>query len=470
MAARAGRAPSRNDAKAAKEKEDAAAAAAAAAVMDSGERRTMLDACKALRVQIKQEKQLLNEFQQQRERVEKFWLLEKKKREDMKMDLRNKIRQRQDLEEKHAFELKVYKQKIAHLQHEIQGATTNVKIDAERQMKLLQEENRDLAHDLQTNTRTIKVLKKEYELAHIDIQKANKQTEGIRVSALRHEFERAAEELKASYARKLTLVRKKYGDIRRREVAVIEQRKNEHIAALIERHKRSFEDIKTYYHEITQNNIEQIIQLKAQLTDMKNHERENVTNVNKYTREHRRLFQPLLETKAEVARLTHELEVYEEEKVALSGAKKSLAALEEQYKNKQWEHEILQQRAAHLREEKTELQNKLERTIYDVQQKSGFKNLLLERKYEAMSQDLEKTQAALAEVLASTNLQPDLLGQIEHSLEDVLMAKNKTVMQLQHELQNLKHKYATTIRVYDAKLKEYEIPKAELGFQPVKRF
>ena len=32
------------------------------------------------------------------------------------------------------------------------------------------------------------------------------------------------------------------------------------------------------------------------------------------------------------------------------------------------------------------------------------KNLLLEKKFEAMSQDLEKTRAALAEVLASTNL------------------------------------------------------------------
>ncbi len=37
-----------------------------------------------------------------------------------------------------------------------------------------------------------------------------------------------------------------------------------------------------------------------------------------------------------------------------------------------------------LKEEKMELQNKLEKTIYSVQQKSGFKNLLLEKKYEAM--------------------------------------------------------------------------------------
>lgn len=59
------------------------------------------------------EKKLLNDFQQQKEKIEKFWTMEKKKRDDLKMLFRNKLRQKQDLEEKHAFELKVH----AHLFH-----------------------------------------------------------------------------------------------------------------------------------------------------------------------------------------------------------------------------------------------------------------------------------------------------------------------------------------------------------------
>jgi hypothetical protein len=136
--------------------------------VDTPERRALLEACQAMRVQLRQEKQLLNEFQLQRETIEKFWVLEKKKREELKMELRAKIRQRQDLEDKQAFELKarylllcsatesdplhalppthhilqVYKQKIAHLQHEIQSGMADVKIAAEKQMKLLQEEDR----------------------------------------------------------------------------------------------------------------------------------------------------------------------------------------------------------------------------------------------------------------------------------------------------------------------------------------
>ena len=96
------------------------------------------------------------------------------------------------------------------------------------------------------------------------------------------------------------------------------------------------------------------------------------------------------------------------------------------------------QKFTKLKEEHDELHQKLENTIYNVQQKTGFRNLLLEKKLEAMSQDLEKTESALAEVLASTNLQPEIIGDIKHNLEDVLMAKNKQVQKLEDSLADLK--------------------------------
>jgi hypothetical protein len=96
----------------------------------------------------------------------------------------------------------------------------------------------DLAHELELGTRSIKVVRKERELEHIDLMKSFKLEEGKRISELRREFERRSDELKAAYARKMTLVRKKYGDIRKREVAVIEERKAIQIQQLIEKHKK----------------------------------------------------------------------------------------------------------------------------------------------------------------------------------------------------------------------------------------
>ena len=53
---------------------------------------------------LKQEQDDFNEYQQQREKLNYFWIVEKKNLEDKKSDVRNKIREQQDLEEKHGVE------------------------------------------------------------------------------------------------------------------------------------------------------------------------------------------------------------------------------------------------------------------------------------------------------------------------------------------------------------------------------
>lgn len=54
-----------------------------------------------LHKQSKKEEHDFNEFQQQREKLNYFWIVEKKKLEDKRAELRNKERELQDLEEKH---------------------------------------------------------------------------------------------------------------------------------------------------------------------------------------------------------------------------------------------------------------------------------------------------------------------------------------------------------------------------------
>ena len=51
---------------------------------------------------------------------------------------------------------------------------------------------------------------------------------------------------------------------------------------------------------------------------------------------------------------------------------------------------MLEQRHHHVEKERDDLYDKFESTIYDVQQKSGFRNILLERKLTAINESLEK--------------------------------------------------------------------------------
>ena len=63
-----------------------------------------------------------------------------------------------------------------------------------------------------------------------------------------------------------------------------------------------------------------------------------------------------------------------------------------------------------------------------------------------------------------------IIGDIKHNLEDVLMAKNKEIQKLEDSLADLKNRYGHTINLYETKLVEHNIPIEELGFTPVRRF
>ena len=59
-------------------------------------------------------------------------------------------------------------------------------------------------------------------------------------------------------------------------------------------------------------------------------------------------------------------------------------------KSLRWEHEVLQQRFAQVNKERDELYSKFVKAIHEVQQKNGFKNLLLEKKLSALADAIEK--------------------------------------------------------------------------------
>lgn len=74
--------------------------------------------------------------------------------------------------------------------------------------------------------------------------------------------------------------------------------------------------------------------------------------------------------------------------------------------------QVLQQRHAKVEAERDQLYSKFEASIYSVQQKTGVRNLLLEKKLSALGGVLEHKEAQLAEVMAASNLDPASLAQL----------------------------------------------------------
>merc|ERR1711871_709184 len=113
-------------------------------------------------------------------------------------------------------------------------------------------------------------------------------------------------------------------------------------------------------------------------------------------------------------------ERYKDDLEALGATKAQLLVGEEEVRDGRWELEVLAQRYEKLQAERDELYARFQESVYDVQQKSGFKNLLLERKLESMGEALEQKEAQLNEVVAQANIDPALLGTVRKGVDDIV--------------------------------------------------
>mmetsp|Transcript_20704 Transcript_20704/g.61129 ORF Transcript_20704/g.61129 Transcript_20704/m.61129 type:complete len:486 (-) Transcript_20704:112-1569(-) len=419
-----------------------------------------------LQTELEHEREERNYFQLERDKVATFWEICKKELEDRKAEGRNKEREMEELEERHQVEVKVYKQKVKHLLYEHQNNVAQLKEAGELALKLQLGEHHSNESESKKDKRSLKLELKELELAHEDAIRELRLENDKNITKLRQQYEREVTELSSKYEKKMKLLRDDLELRRKVEILEIEERKNNHINELMKKHEKAFGEIKNYYNDITHNNLDLIRSLKEEASEMKKREVANEKLMYEIAQENKKLSEPLSRALKEVEGLRKELANYSKDKVSLQTAKARVHTLEGQLRDLKWEHEVLGQRHSHVEKERDALYDKFEATIYDVQQKSGFKNILLERKLATVNETLEQKDAQLSEVLSAANLDPAVLGSVSKRLDDVLAGKNGTIKELQYELARVTKAHNDVIRTYEARLEELGVPTATMGFRP----
>nr|CAB3248315.1 growth arrest-specific protein 8 [Phallusia mammillata] len=420
-----------------------------------------------LREELDREREERNYFQLERDKVNTFWEITKRQLDEKKAELRNKDREMEDAEERHQIEIKVYKQKVKHLLYEHQNNISELKTESSIALKRAQEEHRLQESELRKDKRALKVANKEQELSHVDADKDLRMMQDEHITKLRENFERQAREIEAKYEKKMRVLRDELELRRKTEIHEIEERKNGQINALMKNHEKAFSDIKNYYNDITLNNLALINSLKEQIEEMKKKEERMEKEMGEIQLQNRRLIEPLQRAKEEVEDLRKQLTNYHKDKASLSSAKARLKVMDKEMKGLQWEHEVLEQRFEKTQAERDELYKKFVKAIHEVQQKSNFKNLLLEKKLSALADSLEKKEAQLNEVLSASNLDPTALTVVTRKLEDVLDSKNSAIKDLQYELARVCKAHNDLLRTYESKLLAFGVPVEELGFKPL---
>ncbi|KAL6445721.1 hypothetical protein ACFW04_000887 [Cataglyphis niger] len=395
--------------------------------------------------EMEREREERNFFQLERDKLRTFWEITRHQLDEARATIRNKEREKEELAEKHDAELKLYKQKVKHLMYEHQANLSENKAEHLVALKLAQDDHVAQENELIKDKTQLKKTQKEQELAYMNEIRALKMNHSEEMNNLMKKFESEAVELEQKYEQKLTSQYESLTLKHRMEITEVEERKNAQIANLIKNHENAFAEIKNYYNDITLNNLSLIKSMKEQMEAMRNNEERMKKQVRELTIENKKYSADLKSLQETSSGLNRQL------------------TMTKDLENLKWENEVLELRFEKCQSERDELHSRFVSAIFELQQKTGLKNVLLEKKLEKLSELLEQREAQISEVLTAAQLDPAAVINANKKLE-----KNAAIQDLQYELAKVCKAHDDLLKTYERKLQEYGIPKAELGFQPLR--
>ncbi|XP_015600948.1 dynein regulatory complex subunit 4 isoform X2 [Cephus cinctus] len=418
--------------------------------------------------EMEREREERNFFQLERDKLRTFWEITRHQLDEARATVRNKEREKEELSEKHDAELKLYKQKVKHLMYEHQTNLSETKAEHMVVLKLAQEDHAAQENEFIKDKKDLKKMLKEQELAHMNEIRALKLQSAEEMSIIMKKFEAEAVELEQKYEQKLANQYESLTLKHKMEMTEVEERKNMQIANLMKNHEKAFIEMKSYYNDITLNNLSLIKSLKEQMEVMKNHEERMKKQVRELSSENKKFSADLKIAQEQVTENSRQLVNYEKDKVCLANTKRRLTQTLKELENLKWENEVLELRFEKCQGERDELHSRFVSAILELQQKTGLKNVLLEKKLEKLSDLLEQREAQINEVLAAAQLDPAAIVNVNKKLEEMLNRKNTAIQDLQYELAKVCKAHDDLLSTYESKLQEYGIPQAELGFQPLR--
>lgn len=409
-------------------------------------------------------KQLRQYYQLERDKVHKFWEITQKELDNNRHALLNADQELEEMENHHQVEMKVYKQKVRHLMYEHKMQVQEIRQESDRALQAATQEHQE----------TMERLLKEKQLHHKEIQSAM-QAHETAVSDARdsHKYmihvtkkqnhEKEMSRLQASYEAKLNLLRSELELRRRAEIHEIEERKNEHINELIKLHERKFADMKTYYNQITTNNLDLIKSLKEEIANMKKNDEHNENLMYDIEKENHNLSEPLELAKKEVAELQQQLNNYEKDKLSLTNTRSRLKGLGIEYAQLQEDHEALKNKFQEVFNDRENLKAKFEAALQNAMDVVQERNAALHQNLVEASAKVEERDAQLANVLAAVNLEPSTLEVVTRQLEDTLETKNRAIKDLHFELKKIERQHKDVVAEYERRAMGKSIPVLNLA-------
>merc|ERR1719217_1000173 len=131
------------------------------------------------------------------------------------------------------------------------------------------------------------------------------------------------------------------------------------------------------------------------------------------------------------------------------------------------EYRSTEEKFRKMEKERDDLYRRFQKGVREIQRKSEFKNVVLDKKLEVMTGQFNEKQAQLSEVLQAAKLDPAVVAGVTKKLEQVLGSKNRLIKDLQYQVHQCTKAYNDSIHVYEHRLSQQGIPGEEIGFEPI---
>lgn len=377
--------------------------------------------------------------------------------------IRNIESQMEKMQDTHRNDIRIYLQKVIHLEYEHAKNVDAVQSLGERDRGAEEGGHLKRKADLKKMKLQLKADLKQEELDYEIEIKNIQETESRKMTKLREEFEELHVALMEKSEQRLQDVRDGLELRRKMEIHEIEERKHRHINDLMDNFEQAFTEMRNYYNSITQDNLALIKSLNEEIEDLKAKHAQNEKNKEEIARKNAQLQEPLEATEKEVRALQHKLQNYDKDKVSLKHAQSRLLNSEAEMKRLQDEQNRLRQQYTSLELERDTLYQTFEQTVHAVRGRSEARNEVLEKMLDEYKDIFEVKKAQFTSVLRASNLDPMVLQNVTKKLDDVLTSKNEQIQELRYEIAKIQKAHDDLIRVYDSKLQEFGIPTSELG-------
>lgn len=365
-----------------------------------------------LRERLSDSKMKRNLIQIEKDMIHDFYSNTKNEIQENESQIRNYETKMENMEEQHKVMIKVYMQKVKHLEYEHDQDRTKVKLEAEKSMTDEREYNTNTEKDMKKDKSEKKIQYGDNDNANLSEIESVEEDLKTKLTEVDEVLKASKKELIANYERKLGNLKKELELRLKVEIHEIEERKNQHYNDLMKNHEKAFRDMKDYYNDITRENLELIRVHKENLAEVNNSILMNQSQIDVLKITNGELEEPLMKAKNQRNTLKKQLATYEKDQMSLRNAKAQYIVLKKKVQDFTDKKVELDNKMEKIDKEKSDMYAKFEVATDQLKGKADYKNTLLDDKLAQLEEDHQRKETQLHELIQRSVIDPKTVDEI----------------------------------------------------------